>query len=412
MIIYLLVSSVIFLLFVVPIYLFIALFRHELFTRIKGFLSIFSTKKLEGNVIMFHGVSVGEIIAIDTLVKKTKKEIPDCKIVVTTGTNTGQDVANKQFKDVADLITYFPPDFPPFVEYFLNKINPKKVVIAETEIWPNFSYIVNKKNIPLYIINGRISDKSFKSYKRLKPFFKLFLGKTFSNILAQSELDKERFLQIGANPNGCEVMGNLKFDIYPTNPEETLDKFDNKIMVVGSTHSGEEEIILDVFKRVHAKHPNFKILLAPRHLTRLNEVEDLLDKTDFKYGAFSRNDSFKDNDIIVLDTLGQLAKMYFFADFAYIGGSFCKTGGHNPLEATIYNKPVISGHNVANFKDIYKVLTTNNAGFIVNTKQELEEQILKLIEDEAYYYSICKNCENVFDANRGAIDRVIEKLKN
>lgn len=409
--IYLFISSLLFLPIVVPAYFIAALFRPELFIRIKGYLKIVKLKRLVGNIIMFHGVSVGEIIAIEELVKRTKQELPDYKIVVTTGTNTGQDIANKKFKDIAELITYFPPDFGPAINYFLNKINPKKIIIAETEIWPNFSYIVNTRNIPLYIINGRISDHSFKSYKHLRFFFKMFLGKTFTNILTQSNSDKEKFLKIGANPSSCEVMGNLKFDIYPKIPTEKLNKYNNKLMVIGSTHKGEEEILLDVFKQIHKKHQNFKILLAPRHLTRLDSLEELIKKTGLNYGFFSKNDTFENNDIIILDTLGQLAKMYYFCDFAYIGGSFCKVGGHNPLEATIYNKPVISGPNTTNFKDIYKTLTTSNAGFVVKNKNELEKEILHLLENEEHYDTICQNCANVFEQNRGAVSKVIEKLK-
>jgi len=176
-------------------------------------------------VIMFHGVSVGEIIAIEDLVKKVHSELPDYKIVVTAGTNTGKELAESKFKDIAEKVLYFPPDFLPFINEFLKKIHPEAVVIAETEIWPNFSYMVSSKNIPLFIINGRISDHSFKYYKHLSAFFGAIFDKTYTKILAQSELDRQKFIKMGANQKICEVMGNLKFDIQKKLPEDVqVDK--------------------------------------------------------------------------------------------------------------------------------------------------------------------------------------------
>ena len=162
----------------------------------------------EDNVIMFHGVSVGEAVALENLVKASRKEFPDTKIVVTTGTHTGQDIAKKKLGETADLITYFPADFPCCIKKFLDKVNTKVVFIAETEIWPNFAMECKKRGIKLYIINGRISDSTFKSYNALKWVFKYFLS-FYTGIFTQSEDDNNKFLTIGANPETTKKMGNL-----------------------------------------------------------------------------------------------------------------------------------------------------------------------------------------------------------
>lgn len=413
MLIYAILSTIIFIVIILPLYLIAACFRHDLFVRLLGFLKIFKIKKIEGKTIMFHGVSVGEIIAIEDLVKKASTILTDYKIIVTAGTNTGKELAESKFKDIAHQVLYFPPDFPPFISVFLNKIHPEKVIIAETEIWPNFSYMVSKRNIPLFIINGRISDHSFKYYKHLSAFFRMIFDKTYTKILTQSEADKQKFLKMGAGPETCEVMGNLKFDIEGKIPDDIkFDKADCKVILAGSTHKGEDEIVLETFDNVHKKHQNTKLLLAPRHLTRLDEITNLIEKTGYKFGYYSKGDSFRDKDIIVLDVIGKLAKLYYFCDIAFIGGSFSKTGGHNPLEAAIFNKPVISGPTISNFRGIYAVLTEKQAGKIVNNQEEFEQELLKLLEDNNYYVEVCNNCCKAFEQNRGAIDFVINKIRN
>ena len=384
-----------------------------MFVRLLGFLKIFGIKKIDGKTIMFHGVSVGEIIALEDLVKKASKELTDYKIIVTAGTNTGKELAESKFKNIANQVLYFPPDFPPYISIFLNKIHPEKVIIAETEIWPNFSYIVSKRNINLFIINGRISDHSFKYYKHLTFFFRMIFDRTYTKILTQSEADSQKFLKMGASPETCEVMGNLKFDIERKIPEDIkFDKANSRVILAGSTHRGEDEIVLKTFDNIHKKHSDTKLLLAPRHLTRLEDVVNLVEKTEYKFGYYSNGDTFKDVDIIILDVIGKLAKLYYYCDIAFIGGSFSKTGGHNPLEASIFDKPVVSGPNISNFRGIYAVLTDKHAGNVVSTPIEFEQEVLRLLEDNEYYTQTCNNCSKAFEQNRGAIDFVINKIKS
>lgn len=370
----------------------------------------FDAPDLGDKVIMFHGVSVGEVIALENLIKKTKETFPNYKIVVTTGTKTGQEIAHKKYDNIANFITYFPFDITFCVEKFLNKINPSVVLIAETELWPTFAAYCHNKNIPLFVINGRISDATFKSYRFLKGFFKE-LFKNYTEILTQSEEDKNKFIQIGAPESKTQVMKNLKFDVKRINADIEIGKGSNRIIIAGSTHKGEDEIVLTAFTKLKKDFPDIKLLIAPRHLTRLNEVKSLTEKNGLKFGQRSNNDTFENNEIIILDTMGELSKMYQICDFAFIGGSFNKTGGHNPLEAIVYDKPAISGPSIHNFRDIYWILGRSKAGKVVKTPQELTNYMAKLLSDKEFYAQACEDCKTVFASQQGAMEFVIDRLK-
>lgn len=364
----------------------------------------------EDKVIMFHGVSVGEALALENLIKAARKEFPDYKIVVTTGTFTGQEIAKKKLSEYTDLITYFPADFPCIIKKFLDKVNPSIVFIAETEIWPNFAMECKNRNINLFIINGRISDSTFKSYKMLKWIFKYFLG-FYTGIFTQSDDDNQKFLELGANPASTKIMSNLKFDIKK--PEGiNFDKGEHRVLLAGSTHSGEDEIVLNVFKTLKEKYSDLKLILAPRHLTRMDEVKGLVEKFGFKYDQRSSGKSdLQDCDLLILDTLGELGKMYEYSDISFIGGSFNKTGGHNPLESIVFEKPVISGPSTHNFKDIYGIIKRAGAGFVVNNQLEFFEIADRMLSDKDFYDSTVKKCEKVFKEQQGALEFVINIIK-
>ena len=362
----------------------------------------------EGKIIMLHGVSVGEIIALENLIRKIKDTFPGYKIMITTGTKTGQDIAQKKYSQIADYITYFPFDVPFAVRAFLNKAKPSVILMAETEIWPTFAFCAHKKNIPLYIINGRISDSTFKLYRFLKPFFKNVFS-NYTGIFTQSEDDRQKFIRAGAPPDKTEIMGNLKFDIKKT-PGLAVESGYSRIIIAGSTHKGEDEIVLDIFGKLKTKFPDIKLILAPRHPQRVPAVSELVKNTGLAFGLRSKKDNLVKKEILLLDTMGELSRMYSTCDFAFIGGSFNKTGGHNPLEATAYGKPAISGPSIHNFKDIYGILTRTGAGKVVKTPQELQNHVEKLLSDPEFYQKACTDCEKVFLDQQGALEFVIARL--
>ena len=408
MFIYRILSTILFLA-ALPIYAAVRACRGKFLPGWKEKLGKFDAPKLGDKVIMFHGVSVGEVIALENLIKKTKETFPDYKIVVTTGTKTGQEIAHKKYDNIADFITYFPFDITICVKSFLEKIRPSVVLIAETELWPTFAAYCKQRNIPLLVINGRISDATFKSYKLLKGFFKE-LFKNYTEILTQSEEDKEKFIAIGAPADKTSIMKNLKFDVKRIDANIEIGKGNNRIIIAGSTHKGEDEIILDSFVKLKKQFPDIKLLLAPRHLTRVNNVTELVEKTKLPYDLRSKNATFVNNDIVILDTLGELSKMYQICDFAFIGGSFNKTGGHNPLEAVVYNKPAISGPSIHNFRDIYWILSRTKAGKVVKTPEELTNYMHKLLADKEFYAQSCEDCKTVFQSQQGAMQFVIDEL--
>ena len=398
-------STILFIL-ILPFWLVAGIFKPKLLNGFKTKCGYFEAPELKDSIV-FYGISVGEIIALENLIKKTKQTF-DNKIVVCTGTKTGQEIAQKKLGDIVDFITYFPYDFPFCIGHFLNKVNPKTVIVAETELWPNFARLVNNRGINLMIINGRISDRTYNSYKKLSFFFKYVL-QNYTCILTQSEQDNNKLISIGANPETTSVMGNLKFDIERKNCDFDLGQ--GRIIIAGSTHSDEDEIIIPVFEKIKKEFNDIKLLVAPRHPERHEAVKKILEKTGLNCGLRSKGDKFDDKEIIMLDTMGELGTAYSLCYFAFIGGSFNKTGGHNPLEATVFEKPVISGKSIHNFKDIYALLTQSNAAKIVENASELERYMRKLLSDSDFYNQCCDDCKNVFSANQGALDRVIGKLK-
>ncbi len=407
--IYEILSTILFLISL-PLYAVVRICQGKELSGWKEKLGNFSCPDFKDKVIMFHGVSVGEVIALENLIKKTKATYPDYKIVVTTGTKTGQEIAKKKFASDADFVTYFPFDITICVKTFIEKINPSIVLIAETELWPTFARYCKNKNIPLFVINGRISDSTFMLYKLMTPFFR-GLFSNYTGIFTQSELDREKFIKIGAPADKTEVMKNLKFDVKKINSDFDLGQNNFRVIIAGSTHKGEDEIILETFKKLKSEFPDIKLLLAPRHLTRVNNIRELIERTGLTFGLRSQDDKFYANDVIILDTLGELSRIYQICDFAFIGGSFNNTGGHNPLEAVVYNKPVISGPSIHNFRDIYWILSRTEAGKIVKNQIELYNHMHKLLSDRDFYKKSCEDCKDVFTSQQGALEFVIEKLK-
>lgn len=409
----LIVLTIIFIPFILLAFIIQPKFRAGFFEKI-GFYSFQTNNK--DNTTIFHAVSVGETNAIKDLVTEYRKKHPEEIIVITTTTKTGQEIAQKVFKNIADKITYFPYDFFFSVLSFFNTFKPKKIIIAETEIWPCFISIAKLKGIKVYCVNGRISPHSYDGYKKIKLFLSPILNR-YTKIFMQSNDDAKRIIDIGAKDDKVEVMGNLKFDITPNlSPneimkfEEDLKTKDCRIFIAASTHNPEDTIVLNAFSKLKKEYTNSKLLIAPRHPQRYEEVIKLLNESGLKWGKRSQNDNFIDNDIILLDTMGELSKLFSICYAAYIGGSFSGTGGHNPLEATIWNKPVISGPSTFNFKDVYKILTDKKCAKIVNDETELINSLINLYNNKNEYNEFCKNAKSVFDENKGAINYVLERI--
>jgi 3-deoxy-D-manno-octulosonic-acid transferase len=403
-----------------PIYLFRGKFHRGFFSRL-GILP----KDLELNrPIWVHAVSVGEAMAAKGLIEGLRKTFPNKRLVISTVTPTGNKIV-QGFKRENDLLIYLPLDFSFITRRVIEKINPSLVIIVETELWPNLILNLSKKDIPVLLVNGRISDRSFQGYLRVKFLFKPVLDK-ISLFCVQSGRDAERLMRLGVSEEKIRITGNMKFDIKDSSassqagiPDAGLKQSlgvapEEKIFVAGSTHPGEEEIILDVYKNLLSRFDRLKLLLAPRHPERAANVERLVVKYGFQPLRISRlnaGNTAVSNTVFVLDTIGQLQSFYRIADIVFVGGSLVKKGGHNILEPAFLAKPIISGRYMFNFRDIADLFVNNAACILVNNARELEAAVVNLLDNPAAGKELGVKAKELIAQNQEATLENLEQIK-
>jgi 3-deoxy-D-manno-octulosonic-acid transferase len=369
--------------------------------------------------IWIHAVSLGEVISIRGLVEELRKVFPDKKFVISTVTPAGNKIAKTLVKD-KDLVTYLPLDFSFIVRNIVSRINPGIFIIAETEIWPNLITCLYKKNIPIITVNARISDASLKGYSAIRFLIKPILNK-ISLFCAQTESDADRLKRLGASPDKVKVTGNMKFDQLglaqvPGYRERLGLDFTSKLFIAGSTHPGEEEIILSAYSGLLNKFPGLKLLIAPRHPQRAKDLLKITAVYGFKglevSGLNPVNINPKDKPVFILDTVGELVNFYSGADIVFVGGSLIKRGGHNILEPANFGKPVIFGPHMFNFRDIAGMFLKNNAAIMVNTKADLASAIEEILKSDSRVTQLVDNARGVIARNQGATLRNIEAIKS
>ena len=378
--------------------------------------------------IWIHAVSVGEVIASSSLIKSLRKEYPDIKIILSTVTDTGQQIAKEKIKE-ADYIIYFPFDFSWSVKRALNTINPIICIIMETELWPNFLREANKKAVPVAVINGRISERSFKRYRMISLFMKSVLEsvRLFS---MQTEEDAKRAISIGANHNNVRVSGNIKYDNeFKEIEEEKVKEIKNtlgvnnsdRIFIAGSTHPGEEEIVVKLYSNILKNYPDFRLVIAPRHIDRVGEVEEIVKKMGLdtvRKTAISKGShqspvtSHQLKPVIILDTIGELGFMYSIADIVFVGGSLIPHGGQNILEPAFYKKPVIFGKYMMNFQEIAKEMILSGGGIQVNNEEDLIREVGGLLNNKKKMIEIGEKGYQVIMKNRGALQKNLELIED
>lgn len=359
--------------------------------------------------IWVHAVSVGEVMAAHPLIRELKKKYPDRKLILSTVTVTGNYTARRRVPE-ADAVFYFPFDFPCIVRRVIRGINPLIVLVAETELWPNFFRELKRSGIPSAVINGRISPKSHKNYQKFKKLF----SRVFDNVdlfCMQSEADAGRIKDIGADPLKVMVTGNLKFDQkLPVRMSAPLAiASGKKVITAGSTHKGEEAALLDIFKRLRWKYPDLILIIAPRHPERFDEVEGLINRAGYDC---QRRTKLKGpvKDVLLLDTIGELRSFYSLGDIAFVGGSLVKVGGHNLVEPAAMRKPVIFSRYMFNFKEISEALLSAGGGIMVKDKEELYVQIDNLLSDKELARSMGERAFSVIEMNSGAAQKTIDAV--
>lgn len=387
-------------------------YRHRLFER----LGLGAANLKSGGVIV-HAASVGEVIAIKAFVEELLSQ--HILVTVTTFTPTGSAQVIKQFNGRVQHC-YLPLDIWPCTYYFLQKLKPSTFVLMETELWPNIIAQSKKANIPLLLINARLSTKSMQSYLKIKPLITPALL-SFDRILCQSEENYNHFLALGASATQCEVSGNLKFDIAENEEISTkahqlaqLLPQDKQVWLVASTHDGDEELMCQAYKLLLEKHPELLLVVVPRHPERFSSVVSFFQVSGFQTEKRSSNIPLSStSQVWVIDTLGELMSAYQLADIVTIGGSFSTIGGHNPLEPALFKKPIIVGHDMSNFTDIEQQLLSAQ-GLIKLTPQdsfeELAKQLFQLLELPNIRNTLGTNAFKVVLANQGASKKSADAL--
>jgi 3-deoxy-D-manno-octulosonic-acid transferase len=369
--------------------------------------------------LWLHAVSVGEVIAAVPLVNALRRQFPHLPILVSTVTETGQATARE--KMAAEACLYFPLDYAWVVHQVIARLQPRLFLMVETEIWPNFLRELTRQEIPAMLINGRISPRSFRGYQRLRPFMRqvLQLITTFS---MQTKLDAERIIAIGAEPSRVHITGNIKYDlalIPLCNAEEQALRADlgigeTPVFMAGSTHHGEEDIVIEAYLQARAQVPTLRLLLAPRHLDRLDEIEALLRKHRLTVHRRSQGrlpSQCAEAPVLLLDTIGELAKLYAVGTVVFVGGSFVPIGGHNVLEPAAHRKAILFGPHMHNFHQIATALLEAGGALQVQNPEALGEHIGALLQQPERRQALGEAAQQVLCGNQGALARTVRLIE-
>jgi len=368
--------------------------------------------------LWIHAVSVGEALTARALAADLKARYPRLRLFLSTTTIAGQQVARRSLQHV-DAVFYFPFDWAFIVRRTLSLVKPRVFIMMETEIWPNLLRVCRKRGVKTVVINGRISSRSYPRYRLIRPFFRRVLADV-DRFCMQSEESARRLIDLGADPSRVSVTGSLKFDSLglPTashgKPRERVLRFfrispHRTVIVAGSTFRGEEAAVLRAFARVKSTMPGALAVLAPRQPERFGEVERLARDAGFATTRRSELpiDAEPRADVVVLDSIGELAQLYQLATAVFVGGSLVDQGGHNILEPAIFGKPVVFGPNMQNFKEIADTFLVNDAAVQVHSDRDLEEALLVLVTDPVRRARLGAAARALVEANRGAKDKTL-----
>lgn len=371
----------------------------------------FSIPENKQNGIWVHAVSVGEVLASQPLIKALIKAYPELPLVVTCMTPTGSERIKFNLPEEVFHI-YAPYDLPNVVCHFLQKVKPKLTILIETELWPNILLECHKRNIPTLLANARLSASSAKGYALplVNSMTKQMMN-DLSMIAAQAKTDADRFIALGAAAEKVKVVGNIKFDFeLPQSLRETADMLRNQlgssrpVWIAASTHDGEDEKILKAHAKLCEKEKEALLILVPRHPERFDKVASLCEKQNFKVARRSKQDICDGQTNVYLgDTMGELRVFFGAADVAFIGGSLVPVGGHNMLEAALYNIPILSGPNVFNFSKVSQLLLDAEGMQIVDNESILADKLQLLLNDASMRENMGNNAAQVVLDNKGAL---------
>jgi len=375
----------------------------------------------EKPVIWLHAVSVGEVEAALPIARQLIAKYGANHLLFTTTTKEGWEVVQKKL-DCLMHLQYYPFDFPVVVEKFLKHYRPSFYICMETELWPNMLYGLKRRGVPAILANGRISDRLSNTHFALRPLYRwIFL--CFDWIGLQTDEDKKRLESFGLSSEKIDVVGNTKFDLPdPRDDPGTLESMkkefglvDGPIIVFGSTHPGEEDIIARTYKALKSRINDIAMVLAPRHIDRANEVALILKNHNisFRLRTESKNNMSPDKKIecLLLDTVGELSKVYALGEIAFVGGSLIKRGGHNLLEPAAAGVPVLHGPHMHNFRAITSFLHNAGSAVEVNDESELVKNIYELLTDHTKLEEMKRKARIAYESGKGATDKIMAKVE-
>lgn len=368
-----------------------------------------------GPTVWIHAVSVGEVLAARALIAPLKARFPGHRVLVSTTTVTGQEIARKNL--TADGVFFAPFDLVGPVSRALDVVRPSLLVLVETELWPNLIREARRRGARVAVVNGRISEGSFRGYRRARWFWRRVLAHV-DLFLMQGEAHAERIRSLGAPEERVRVVGNLKFDAVgaaraPDHLARLLgDSRGRPIWVAGSTMPGEEEIILGAFRKIRERVPDVDLIVAPRHPERFAAVPALVEAAGFHCLNRTRlaPGEWRNGSVVLLDTLGELAQVYSLATVVFVGGSLVPTGGHNILEPAVAGKPVVVGPHMENFREIAAAFRGDNALVEVGSGDELAEAIVALLADDVGRTALGARALALVERNRGSVGRTVDAL--
>ena len=373
----------------------------------------------EKRAIWVHAVSVGEVVASSAVIIALRERFPSHRVLISTTTSTGQKLAAQRFG--AENVFYFPLDFAFSLRPYLDALRPELVVVAETEFWPNFLRLAKYSGARIAVINCRISDRSLPGYKRVRLALPGMVRKTLDNVdvfLAQTEEDRRRLIEIGADESKVTVAGNLKFDVAPPPSPNIVASLRESfrhtgagpVLVCGSTLEDEEGLLLSAFRNILVNHPHAVMILAPRHPERVADVAGLVEKLGFRMWRRSLwSGEPLAGGVFLLDSIGELAAIYSLAMVAFVGGSLVPRGGHNILEPALYGVPIVIGNHYENFRVVVNFFASRNAVRIVGPA-ELPLVFMELIENDNERRTLGRNALAALESQRGATDRTVAAL--
>lgn len=380
----------------------------------------------EGGAILIHAVSVGEVGVAFQFMASMREVNPNQRFVISTTSSTGWKEAEKRLTE-NDTLIYNALDLPIFVNRELDRIKPSAFITVETEIWPNLIRACARRSIPMFIVNGRISDKTAPTYRKLRFWFGPVL-RLFKLILVQSNLDASRFISAGANPETIQVTGSFKFDVAKRNEikeamwKELLEKLafnaPQMILLGASTWDGEEALLLDTYKALSQKYPNLRLILVPRHFERREVVEKEISarglnsvrKSDLDSGAYKVK-PLTDRDVILADTTGEIMGLFPFAAVTVVGRTFRSQGGQNMIEPCLVGVPTIVGPETQNFRPVMADLLASKAIIQLTKDEELIPELDRLLGDETARKELGTTASNAVLARRGVVNHCVNAVR-